>query len=371
MNVASTGYNGALGRLRTSAVHEEVMSNIKRISFLKPVLLIYTFWESSNDTNIQAVEAMKKKAAVVALGGNAITRKNQEDTIANQFINTDISLSGIMHLIQDGYNLALTHGNGPQVGNAVLRVELSRGKAPELPIYICGADTQGGMGFMLAQTLRNKLLPLGIKREIAAVVTQVVVDKNDNDFADPTKFIGQFYEPEQAALMKKEFGWIMKPFPGDNRLRRVIASPKPQYIVEKEVIKQLVHAGVIVIASGGGGIPVIEDNGALKGIDAVIDKDRAAAVLARDIEAELLVILTGVDKVSLNYSKPDQKNLDHLTIAEAEYFYKAGQFPPGSMGPKIEAAIDFLKSGGKRVVIGSIEKAYEAVTGKAGTIIEP
>jgi carbamate kinase len=314
--------------------------------------------------------AMKKKAAVVALGGNAITHKNQEDTIANQFVNTDLSLSGIMHLVKDGFNLALTHGNGPQVGNAVLRVELSRGKAPELPIYLCGADTQGGMGFMVAQTFRNKLNALGQKCEIAAIVTQVVVDKSDPDFADPTKFIGQFYESDKAVLMQKEFGWKMKPYPGDNRFRRVIASPKPLYIVEKEVIKQLVHAGVIVVASGGGGIPVIEENGALKGIDAVIDKDRAAAVLARDIEAELLVILTGVDKVSLNYSKPNQKNLDHLSVAEAEQYYREGQFPPGSMGPKIEAAIDFLKSGGKRVVIGSIEKAYESVTGNAGTIIE-
>jgi carbamate kinase len=314
---------------------------------------------------------MKKKAAVVALGGNAITHKNQEDTIANQFINTDLSLSGIMHLITDGYNLALTHGNGPQVGNAVLRVELSRGKAPDLPIYLCGADTQGGMGFMIAQIFRNKLKTMGIHRDLAAIVTQVVVDKNDHDFEDPTKFIGQFYEPDKAVLLQKEFGWKMKPYPGDSRLRRVIASPKPLYIVEKEVIKQLVHAGVVVIASGGGGIPVIEDNGALKGIDAVIDKDRAAAVLARDIEAELLVILTGVDKVSLNYSKPDQKNLDHMTVAEAEQYYCEKQFPPGSMGPKIEAAIDFIKSGGKRVVIGSIEKAYQAVTGSAGTIIEP
>jgi carbamate kinase len=314
---------------------------------------------------------MKKKAAVVALGGNAITHKNQEDTIANQFINTDLSLSGIMHLITDGYNLALTHGNGPQVGNAVLRVELSRGKAPDLPIYLCGADTQGGMGFMIAQIFRNKLKTMGIERDLAAIVTQVVVDKNDHDFEDPTKFIGQFYEPDKAVLLQKEFGWKMKPYPGDSRLRRVIASPKPQYIVEKEVIKQLVHAGVIVIASGGGGIPVIEDDGALKGIDAVIDKDRAAAVLARDIEAELLVILTGVDKVSLNYSKPDQKNLDHMTVAEAEQYYRDKQFPPGSMGPKIEAAIDFIKSGGKRVVIGSIDKAYEAVAGNAGTIIEP
>jgi len=196
-----------------------------------------------------------------------------------------------------------------------------------------------------------------------------MVDENDDDFKNPTKFIGQFYNSEQARSLQKEFGWIMKPFPGDNRLRRVIASPKPQYIVEKEVIKHLVNAGVIVIAAGGGGIPVIKHQGALKGIDAVIDKDRAAAVMARDIEAQLLIILTSVEKIALDYSKPTQKNLDRLTLAEAEQYLADGHFPPGSMGPKIEAAVEFLKAGGKKVIISSIERAYEAVNGNAGTTI--
>lgn len=312
---------------------------------------------------------MEKKIAVIALGGNAITRKDREDTIPNQFINTKISLEGVVKLIEDGYNLALTHGNGPQVGNAVLRVELARGKAPELPLYICVADLQGGMGYMIEQVLRNKLETLGIKKGAATVITQVMVDENDDDFKNPTKFIGQFYNSEQARSLQKEFGWIMKPFPGDNRLRRVIASPKPQYIVEKEVIKHLVNAGVIVIAAGGGGIPVIKHQDALKGIDAVIDKDRAAAVMARDIEAQLLIILTSVEKIALDYSKPTQKNLDRLTLAEAEQYLGDGHFPPGSMGPKIEAAVEFLKAGGKKVIISSIERAYEAVNGNAGTTI--
>ena len=314
---------------------------------------------------------MRKKTAVVALGGNAITHKDREDTIPNQFIHTEISLQGIINLIKDDYNLALTHGNGPQVGNAVLRVELSRGRAPELPVYICVADLQGGMGYMIEQVLRNRLTREKIDRQTTTIVTQVLVDKNDPDFTDPTKYIGQFYEKDKAELMMKEFGWKMKPYPGDNRLRRVIASPKPKAIIEKDVIKNLVDSGVIVIASGGGGIPVTNDNGGLIGIDAVIDKDRAAAVMARDIDAQLLMILTSVDKVSLNYSKPDQKDLDHLTVAEAEKYLAEGQFPPGSMGPKIGAAIDFLKSGGEKVIIGSIEKAYEAVLGKAGTTIVP
>ena len=314
---------------------------------------------------------MSKRTAVVALGGNAITNKDREDTIPNQFINTEISLSGIIGLIKDDYNLALTHGNGPQVGNAVLRVELARGKAPELPISICVADLQGGMGYMIEQVLKNRLERENIKREITTIITQVVVSEDDPDFQDPTKYIGQFYEPERAESLKKEFGWIMKAYPGDGRLRRVIASPKPIKIVEKNVIKKLVESGVVVIASGGGGIPVIKSQGVYKGIDAVIDKDRAAAVMARDIGAQLLIILTSVDKVALDYSKPTQKNIDKLTVAEAENYLKAGQFPPGSMGPKIGAAIDFLKSGGEKVIIGSIEQAYEAVQGQAGTTIIP
>lgn len=314
---------------------------------------------------------MNKKTAVVALGGNAITKKDREDTIPNQFINTEISLSGIINLIRDGYNLALTHGNGPQVGNAVLRVELARSRAPELPVYICVADLQGGMGFMIEQVLQNKLAREGISRDVSTIVTQVLVDENDPDFEDPTKFIGQFYEPEKAELMKKEFGWKMKTYPGDGRLRRVIASPRPVEIIEKQVIKKLVHSGIIVIASGGGGIPVIKHHGAVRGIDAVIDKDRAASVMATDIGAQLLVILTSVDKVSLDYSKPTQREIHKLTLAEAEKYLAEGQFPPGSMGPKIEAAIDFLKAGGDKVIIGSIEKAYEAVNGNAGTVIVP
>jgi len=314
---------------------------------------------------------MTKKTAVVALGGNAITKKDREDTISNQFINTEISLAGIIKLIQDDYNLALTHGNGPQVGNAVLRVELARGKTPDLPIYICVADLQGGMGFMIEQVLQDILTKKGISREVSAIITQVLVDKDDQDFKDPTKFIGQFYEPDRAEIMKKEFGWIMKPYPGDNRLRRVIASPKPLSIIEKNVIKNLVESGVVVIASGGGGIPVIKDQGVLKGIDAVIDKDRAASVMASDIGAQLLIILTSVDKVSLNYSKQNQRDIDQMTVKEAEQYLAEKHFPPGSMGPKIEAAIDFLKAGGERVIIGSIEKAYEAINGDAGTIIIP
>jgi carbamate kinase len=311
-----------------------------------------------------------KKTAVVALGGNAITRQEVEDTIANQFSNTRNSLAGLIELVRQGYSLVISHGNGPQVGNAILRVELGRGKAPILPLGICVADTEGGMGYMIAQSLYNRLLQEKLNTEVVTIITQVIVEKDDPELADPKKFIGQFYREEDAVRFHQERGWIMKQ--DSNRgWRRVVGSPLPKSIVEAATIKRLVDAGTIVIAAGGGGIPVyVESDGALEGVDAVIDKDRASALLAHQINAELLVILTGVDKVAVNFGKPDQKALDRLTAAEAKKYLAAGEFPAGSMGPKIEAAIHFIEAGGSRVVITSIEKAADAIFGNAGTIIE-
>jgi carbamate kinase len=313
---------------------------------------------------------MRKKTAVVALGGNAITKKGEEDTIARQFANTRDSLGGIVELIRDGYNLAITHGNGPQVGNAILRVELARDKAPVLPLGICVADTEGGMGYMIEQSLQNRLKKEGIKRDVVTVVTQVIVDKDDPSIKEPTKFIGQFYTRQEAKRFAKERGWMVK----EDRAktwRRVVASPIPLEIVEKKTIGDLVENGVIVIAAGGGGIPVYRENdGALEGVDAVIDKDRASAVLARDIEAELLLILTEVERVALNFGTLLQIDLERLTVDEAKKCLKEAHFPAGSMGPKIEAAIQFLESGGKEVIITSIPKAFDAVKkGTAGTRI--
>jgi len=309
------------------------------------------------------------KTAVVALGGNAISKEGEEDTIPKQFENTNKSLTSIVELIKEDYHLAITHGNGPQVGNAILRVELARSKAPVLPLYICVADTEGGMGFMVEQCLKNRLQKEGIKREVVAVITQVIVDKNDPAIKNPSKFIGQFYSKEEAESFSKERGWVMKK--DSNRgYRRVVASPMPKEIVEKKTIKTLVENGVVVIAAGGGGIPVCyNENGTLQGIEGVIDKDGASAVLARDIQAELLLILTGVEKVALNFGTLLEKELDKITLAEAKQFLAEGHFPPGSMGPKIEAAISFLEAGGKEVIITSIDKAHEAVLGKAGTKI--
>ncbi|MFH2054418.1 MAG: carbamate kinase [bacterium] len=310
------------------------------------------------------------KTAVIALGGNAITRQDLEDTIANQFSNTRHSLSGLIELVRQDYRLVISHGNGPQVGNAILRVELARGKAPILPLGICVADTEGGMGYMIAQSLYNRLVRESIQRDVVTIITQVIVDKDDPELADPKKFVGQFYSEAEAHQFESERGWVMKK-DSDRGWRRVVGSPLPRKIVEAKVIGRLLQDNAIVIAAGGGGIPVyVEKDGTLEGVDAVIDKDRASALLADQIDAELLVILTGVDKVALNYGKPDQKWLDHMTVAEAEGYLKAGQFPAGSMGPKIEAAIGFIRHGGERVVISSIDKAGEAIFGSAGTVIE-
>jgi len=309
------------------------------------------------------------KTAVIALGGNAITRKEVEDTITNQFANTRSSLYGLIELIRSGYNIAITHGNGPQVGNAILRVELARGKAPILPLGICVADTEGGMGYMIGQSLQNRLYRDNIQREVVTIITQVEVDKDDPELANPSKFIGQFYSEQEAVLFQTERGWVMKE--DSNRgWRRVVASPIPQKIVEGRIIAQLVDSGVIVIAAGGGGIPVyVEKDGTLEGVDAVIDKDRASALLANQISAEMLIILTNIDKVALNYGRQNQKLIDEMTASDAEEYLRQGHFPPGSMGPKIEAAIDFLRNGGTKVVVSSIDKATEAVFGNAGTVI--
>ncbi len=311
------------------------------------------------------------KTAVIALGGNAITRPNVEDTIANQFANTRRSLDGVMDLVKADYKLVIAHGNGPQVGNAILRVELTRGKAPILPLGICVADTEGGMGYMIEQSLQNRLRTENIDRPVVTIITQVIVDRNDPQIADPSKFVGQFYSEEEAKEFAAETGWVVKK-DANRGWRRVVPSPHPLSIVEAETIKTLVESGTIVIAAGGGGIPVyIDDKGNLEGLDAVIDKDLAAAVLGEQIGSEILMIFTSVDKVALNFGRKDEKRLDKITISEAISYLTEGHFPPGSMGPKIGAAIQFIHRGGKQVIITSLENAGRALDGVAGTRIVP
>lgn len=313
----------------------------------------------------------KQKTIVVALGGNAISQQFEEGNIYQQFVNTRQSLSGVADLISLGYRVLISHGNGPQVGNQLIRIESARDQVPVLPLGIVVADIQGGMGYMIAQCLTNVLQDRGMKKEIVCIVTQMIVNKNDPSLKNPTKFVGPFFKKEQVDELVNVRGWMVKEDPGRG-WRRVVPSPKPIEIVEKGVIKRLVEEDVVVIASGGGGIPVyVEATGWLEGLDAVIDKDAASAVMARDIGAEELMILTGVEKVALNFGKPNQRLIDKMKINEAKKYLKEGHFPAGSMGPKIEASINFLEKGGEKVIITSIEKSLQAVQGKAGTTIFP
>lgn len=309
------------------------------------------------------------KKAVIALGGNAITREFEEGNIHQQFANTRRSLVGVADLIQKGYRVAITHGNGPQVGNALIRVEESRHKVPPIPLGVLVADLEGGMGYMIAQSLQNKLCLRGVKRQVVAVLAQVIVDKNDSSMQNPTKFVGPFYHEHEVEELSKSRNWIIK-YDEGRGWRRVVPSPKPIEIVEKDVIRHLVDNGVIVITVGGGGAPVcIEADGTYEGVDGVVDKDRSAAILARDIGAHELYILTAVEKVALNYKKQNQVNLDELTLADARRYLADGQFPKGSMGPKIESAINFIESGGEVCIITSTEKMTDAIEGNTGTRI--
>jgi len=312
------------------------------------------------------------QTAVIALGGNAISPKTEADTIANQFRHTRESLAAVQYLVEQGYNLAITHGNGPQVGNALLRVELARGEAPILPLGICVADTEGGMGYMIEQSLQNRLRQSNIHRDVVTLVTQVIVDKDDPSIQDPTKFIGQFYDEVEAKRLAKESGWTVKYDAARDGWRRVVASPHPRKIINWQPIKQLVDHGTIVITAGGGGIPVyIDENGNYEGVDAVIDKDRAADILGQNIEASELFIVTDVPEVYVDFKKPTQEKVEQITVSELESLHADGQFAAGSMGPKVEAAINFLKNGGEKVTITSIEHLTNSLTGERGTHITP
>ncbi len=312
-----------------------------------------------------------EKTIVVALGGNAILQEGEVGTIAEQFENTRRSLQGVLELIRRDYRIVITHGNGPQVGNYLIRVEEGRGIVPTIPLGVMVADIEGGMGYMIEQCLQNIMLDSQLKKDVVCMVTQVLVDKDDPAILSPTKFVGPFYTKEQAEELSASRNWRMKR-DANRGWRRVVPSPKPRVIVGNKAIQLMLENDIIVIAAGGGGIPVYKDeNGWLEGVDAVIDKDYASAALATDIGASELMILTGVEKVAINFGKKNEQRLAQMTMAEAKKHLADGQFPAGSMGPKIEAAIAFLEAGGKRVVITSIEHSGEAVTGNAGTVIIP
>jgi carbamate kinase len=307
--------------------------------------------------------------AVIALGGNAIIKQGQKGTITEQFANTRESLAGIVEMARRGWRLAITHGNGPQIGHYLIRVERARDVVPFVPLGVCVAGTEGEMGYMIAQSLQNTLMRENIQREVTAMLTQVVVDPNDPSISDPSKPIGSFFTHYDAQILMGSEGWVMKEDAGRG-WRRVVPSPIPQSVVEGAQIRRMVAQGEIVIACGGGGIPVYYmEDGRLEGVDAVVDKDLASAVLAREIGAELLIIATGVPRVCLHFGKPEQMELEHMTVAEAKGYLAAGEFPRGSMGPKIGAAIDFLEGGGKRVIITENDLVLDALEGKAGTEI--
>lgn len=311
-----------------------------------------------------------QKKAVLALGGNAILQAGQKGTVEEQLKNTYDSMKGIVKLIREGYQLAITHGNGPQVGNMLIQQQagMTMNVAP-LPLMFLNAATEGTMGYMIEECLENGLMEENIDKQVLTVITRVQVDKNDPNFQNPSKPVGPFYDEDTAEKMSRDYGWHIVEDAGRG-YRQVVASPIPVDIPLASTIKELVEEGVIVVACGGGGIPfIINDKGRLEGIDAVIDKDFASALLAAKIEADLLVILTGVDKVAINFGKPDQRDLDTITIKEAEEYLAAGQFPAGSMGPKIKAAVSFIKNGGKEVVITSVEKVVDALHGETGTVI--
>ena len=306
------------------------------------------------------------KLAVVAIGGNSITRAGQRGTIPEQFDNSRETSRHIADMIARGYDVVVTHGNGPQVGNILLRAEIASTTLPPLPLDTCGADAQGGMGYMLQQVLGGVLLGRGIRKDVVTVLTQVLVDRDDPAFRKPTKPIGPFYSKEEAEHRRADLGWDVAE-DANRGWRRVVPSPMPRRVIEAGPIKALLKAGCVVIAVGGGGIPVIEENGVLKGVEAVIDKDHASRLLANEIDAELLVISTAVVQVSLNYGKPNEARLSKLTVAEAKKHLAEGQFPAGSMGPKIQAGIDFIEGGGREVIITSPEHIGEALDGKSGT----
>ncbi len=306
------------------------------------------------------------KRIVIAFGGNAILQKGQEGNVHEQFANTRTAIDRIVGLIREGHKIVITHGNGPQVGNMMIRVDRSRGFAYDLPLGVCVADTQGEMGYMIAQSLQNRLIREKIEREVVAVVTQVVVDREDPSMKNPTKPVGRFYTEAEAKGMMAEGKHMVED--AGRGWRHVVPSPKPSRVVESRIIRQLMEEGVIVIACGGGGMPVyIEDDGTYEGVDGVVDKDHASSVLAREVGADEFIILTEVDKVALNFNQPGQRFLDRLTVAEARQYLAEGHFHKGSMGPKVEAVVEFIEHGGKSAIIASLDKAYDALHGRAGT----
>jgi carbamate kinase len=309
---------------------------------------------------------------VVALGGNALVGENQKGTYEEMVSNVRTACSQMMRIIDTGHQLVITHGNGPQVGNLALQ-QTSASGVPEMPLHVLGSMTQGEIGYMLQRELGNVLRSAGSKRPVVSLVTQVLVDKGDPAFKDPTKPVGPFYSEEEADNASMSKGFVIKRVgSGARPYRRVVPSPEPVSVVEAESVSKMLGTGAIAVASGGGGIPVIRSkNGEYVGVDAVIDKDLSAEKLAEGIRADVLLILTGVDKAKRNFGRKGEKGIDSMTASEARNLMKEGQFPPGTMGPKVTACIRFVEWGGKPAIITSLERAVEALERSAGTRVVP
>lgn len=312
---------------------------------------------------------MKRKIALIAFGGNAILPKHQRGLQSEQMQNAQKAARLMIHVVKKGFDLIIVHGNGPQVGNLLIQMEESINKIPPFSLEVCDAMTEGSMGFMLEKAVLNELRKNSLDNDVATLISQVVVDREDPAFNNPTKPVGPFYSKYRAQMLMKQKKWIMVEDAGRG-YRKVVPSPKPIDIIPKRIIRDLVYSGKIVIAAGGGGIPVIiNGNGLFQGVEAVIDKDYVSSLIAREVKCDLFIILTNVPKVCLNFGKPDEIPLSTISVAEAEQLLEDGQFPPGSMGPKIQAAIEYIKAGGQEVLITSASHLKAALINRSGTKI--
>lgn len=313
---------------------------------------------------------MKRKIALIAFGGNAILPKTQRGLQSEQIKNAQKAAQLMIYIVKKGYDLIVVHGNGPQVGNLLIQMEESITKVPPFSLEVCDAMTEGSMGFMLEKAIVNELRKNSVDKDVATLITQVVVDREDPAFKNPTKPVGPFYTKYRAQMLRREKKWAMIEDSGRG-YRKVVPSPKPIDVIPKRIIQDLVHSGKIVIAVGGGGIPVIiNSRGLFEGVEAVIDKDYAASLVAREVKADLFIILTNVDRVCLNYGTPDEEPIEVMTVKQAEEHISQGQFPPGSMGPKIKAAIEYIQGGGKEVLITSANHLRASLINRSGTKIK-
>ncbi len=312
-----------------------------------------------------------RKLAVVAFGGNALLRPEDRGTQEEQIARAKQAARWLAEVSRQEYKLLVVHGNGPQVGNILIQNEEASTKIPPQSLDVCVAQTEGSMGFLLQQAIRNRLESIGLGGEVSTILTEVEVDVADPGFKRPSKPIGPFFTRYRAEALERDLGWTMQEDAGRG-WRHVVPSPRPLRILNIRTIERMLESAAVVIAAGGGGIPVVRGrDGQWRGIEAVIDKDFASALLAAELKAELYIVLTGVAQVAIDYGKPAQRFVERLTIAEAQRYQSEGQFPPGSMGPKIEAALQFVRSTGQQVLITDVEHLREALEGKAGTLIVP